>query len=341
MLTHPVDAIIDNSRTDFDLYIELGDRLTLYAKSPYVWTRDELGRLLSAGHKVLFYSTLDRDKVEAYQKIHQSVHIDRTSEPRQRIVNLTDAAAELTRVLYSHPLTASAVEKANEIGQAMVLCIAEDSSCVTALGKLARHDDYTFYHSARVAAYALAVAMQLSQRDQRALQEMATGCLLHDVGKSRIELGILNKRGVLTKEEWGLMRRHPEFGDEIVSQSLLSAVPRSIILHHHERFDGSGYPHNLTERELLEETKIAAFADIFDALTTNRPYQVSRTPFEALDFIRHKLASHVHKDSFQAMVELLKHDKMPLPKPLDGGMPPSQEPLPVSAKADDTTDDEG
>ena len=57
---------------------------------------------------------------------------------------------------------------------------------------------------------------------------------------------------------------------------------------------------------MLEETKIAAFADIFDALTTNRPYQVSRTPFEALDFIRHKLAAKVHQDSFQAMVELLR-----------------------------------
>lgn len=306
MLCYPVDAIVDHSRTDFDLYIDFGDQMILYAKSPYVWTRDELHRLLASGHKYFYYFTLDEDKVEAYRKLHQSISIDRTSPPRQRLIKLTDAAAELTRVLYKHALTDTVLTTAQQIATAMVDCIAEDRSCVTALGKLAKHDDYTYYHSARVAAYAIAIALQLSQRERQALQDMATGCLLHDVGKSRIDLEVLRKPGALTKDQWEQMRKHPEYGDEIVAQSLLSIVPRSIILHHHERFDGTGYPHQLTERELLEETKIAAFADIFDALTTNRPYQVSRTPFEALDLIRNKLASQIHQDSFQAMVTLLR-----------------------------------
>jgi putative two-component system response regulator len=105
-----------------------------------------------------------------------------------------------------------------------------------------------------------------------------------------------------------MMKQHPVYGDDVVKGSLLAVTPREIILHHHERFDGTGYPHNLAERELLEEVKIAAFADVFDALTTNRPYQVSRTRFEALDFIRHKLLKNIHRDSFQAMVELLGND---------------------------------
>lgn len=304
MLPLATDTIIDHSCTDFDLYIDLGEHLSLYAKAPYTWTREELTRLLESGHKTFYYSTFERDKVEVYCKIYQTIRLDTSSAPAQRIINLNDAAAELTRILYQHALTPATLERVRTIGQAMVDCIQEDRSCVLALGKLARHDDYTFYHSARVAAYALAIALQLSQTEQAVLQEMATGCLLHDVGKSRIDLKVLNKPGALTPEEWALMREHPVLGDAIVAPSALPTVPRAIILHHHERFDGSGYPHQLTERELLEETKIAAFADIFDALTTARPYQVSRTPYEALDFLKHQLHNKVHKDAYRAMIEL-------------------------------------
>src|SRR5206468_5824975 len=108
-----------------------------------------------------------------------------------------------------------------------------------------------------------------------------------------------------TQSEWDLMKQHPVFGEAIVADSLLAVVPREIILHHHEKLDGTGYPHQLTERELLEEVKIAAFADVFDALTTNRPYQVSRTPFEAMEFIKHKLLKNMHKDSYGALVSIL------------------------------------
>jgi HD-GYP domain-containing protein (c-di-GMP phosphodiesterase class II) len=305
MATLAIDSLLDNSETDFDLYVEIQGQLSIYATAPYKWTREELTRLLEQGLRVFYYFTAERPKVEAYRLIHLTSKIDTTSPPAQRIVNLSDAAAELTRVLYGHPLTATAIAKGGEIAKAMIDCIGEDRRCVSALGLLANHDYYTYYHSARVAAYALAVAMQLSARDQSLLQDLAIGCLLHDVGKSKVDLAVLNKQGALTKEEWELMKKHPVFGDEIVANSLLNVVPRGIILHHHERLDGSGYPHNLSDRELLEEVKIAAFADVFDALTTNRPYQVSRNRFEALDFIKHKLSQHVHKASFQAMVELL------------------------------------
>ena len=121
--------------------------------------------------------------------------------------------------------------------------------------------------------------MQLSQSNPAQLTELATGAMLHDVGKCKIELAVLNKRGAFTPQEWELMKQHPVFGEAIVSDSVLAIMPRHVILHHHERLDGTGYPHQLTDRELLEEVKIVAFADVFDALTTNRPYQVSRTPF--------------------------------------------------------------
>lgn len=305
MSTLAVDTVLDNSKTDFDLYLEVAGRLTLYAKAPYTWGKDELSRLLADGQRLLYYFTSDQPRVEAWRAFSQVKAVDLSLPPEQRIVNLTDAAAELTRILYNHPLTESSYDKVRDVAKSMVACVEEDRACVAALGKLANHDYYTYYHSARVSAYALAIAMQLSQRDPNQLTEMATGAMLHDVGKSKVELDVLNKKGALTPQEWDLMKLHPVFGDQIVSESLLAVMPRHIILHHHERFDGTGYPHNLTERELLEEVKIVSFADVFDALTTNRPYQVSRTSFEALDFIKNKLLKSMHKDSYNALVAIL------------------------------------
>ena len=305
MASLPVDTILDNSTTDFDLYIEVNNSLTLYGTSPYKWTKGELTRLLAVGHTTLYYFSADQPKVEVYKKLISIPKIDRSIPPLQRIQNITDTAAELMRILYDYPLTPASLSKGREIADEIVQCVGEDIACVGALGKLANHDYYTYYHSVRMSAYALAVALFLSEKDEERLRELSMGCLFHDIGKSRIELSVINKPGALTEREWQLMRKHPEFGFSMVEQSLLSVVPREVIMHHHERLDGSGYPHGLTEQELLGEVRIAAFADVFDALTSNRAYQVSRTRYEALDLIRFTMLNHLDKKAYRAMVEIL------------------------------------
>lgn len=309
MVPFEVQNLLAGSVTDFDLWVEVKDTMTLYATAPYKWDTAEIGRLKDKNHATMYYFTRDRTKVETYQALHRIREIDMSLAPPERLLNLTDAAAELTQVLYSHDLSTSLLAKGQEIANGMVATLLEDITAVSALGLLANHDYYTYYHSARVASYALAISMQLSLRDQEQLQSIAIGCLMHDIGKSQVKLEVLNKKDKLDSEEWELMKKHPEFGNDLVQESILDMVPRAIILHHHERLDGSGYPHNLSANELLEEVKIASFADVFDALTTNRSYQQARSKFEALDFIKHKLLKNIHKDSFKAMVAILGLDK--------------------------------
>lgn len=306
--TFMVDNLEEGSTTDFDLFLRVAGVVTLYAPAPYSWKVGELKRLQRDGHATLFYISSDSLKVEAYQRLKTLPPVDRTSPPRKRIKNLTDVGAELTRVLHEYPLSASSYAKAEDIAGAMAETIMEDWTCVTALGNLANHDYYTYFHSARVAAYSLAIAFQQSMKDLSSLKDLATGCLLHDIGKSKVDISIINKPGKLTDREWGSMKKHPEFGDVMVSESVIAAVPRGIVLHHHERTDGKGYPHNLGKHELLDEVKIAAFADVFDALTTNRSYQASRTRFEALDLIRFKLLDGLDHEAFKAMVAILEED---------------------------------
>ena len=232
--------------------------------------------------------------------------IDASLPPEQRIVALTDVGAELTKILYDQVLSPASLAKGEEVAHMMVNCMLEDNTCVAALGNLAKHDWYTYYHSARVSAYSLAIAIEMGLTKIEDLQQLAIGCLFHDVGKSKIDLNILHKISPLTTGEWSAMQMHPEFGIQVVEHTKFGIIPREVILHHHERMDGGGYPHKLSVRELLQEVRIASFADTYDALTTNRPYQPSRSRFEALDLIRHQFLQQLDPECYKAMVMILE-----------------------------------
>ena len=146
-------------------------------------------------------------------------------------------------------------------------------------------DHYTYGHSKKVSDYAVAVgeAMELSQ--DRIDLVRAAG-LLHDIGKVGIPDSTLNKKGTLSDEEWGLVKDHPKLGVEILRHviDLVNCLP--VILHHHERFDGAGYPSGLKGENIPLEARILAVADAFDAITSPRPYREQLSSKEALEELK-------------------------------------------------------
>jgi len=147
------------------------------------------------------------------------------------------------------------------------------------------HDDYTFGHSLNVCLLAVILGFKLGL-PERLLAELAVGALLHDLGKVLIPAAILKKAGRLTDEEWLLVRRHGEQAGEILRRqwSLPPAAAR-IARQHHESFDGSGYPCGLAADEIDPHARIVAVADIFDAVTADRPYRGAFLPHEAYEII--------------------------------------------------------
>ena len=133
-------------------------------------------------------------------------------------------------------------------------------------------DAYTGKHAERVAAYGLELARRLAPA-LAAEPQTEFGFLLHDIGKVAIPDGILHKAGDLTPEEEALMRRHPVIGAEIVSHVEFLADAELIVRHHHERFDGGGYPDGLAGADIPLAARIFAVADALDAMTTDRPYR--------------------------------------------------------------------
>ncbi|MCK4409217.1 MAG: HD-GYP domain-containing protein, partial [Candidatus Eisenbacteria sp.] len=135
-------------------------------------------------------------------------------------------------------------------------------------------DPYTRGHSERVTHYSVAIArdMRLSERRVQAIEYAG---FLHDMGKIGINHGILTKPGSLTDDEWQAMKEHPAIGARIVSDLDFLKGAREVVLYHHERYDGKGYPEGLAGEQIPLEARIAKVADAFDAMMSNRPYRSS------------------------------------------------------------------
>lgn len=191
---------------------------------------------------------------------------------------------------------------AKEVAVQLVEEIVKAPDAIMNLIDIKSFDDYTFTHNVNVATLCILIGNSLGlPRDE--LQELGTGGLLHDVGKLKISLAILNKDGKLTDDEFAEMKRHPTYGYDILLKSReLNERIRSVGLQHHEKFDGKGYPKGLKGANISFFARICAVADVYDALTTDRPYRVAMTPYEAMKILTSGIDSHFDPDVLGAFI---------------------------------------
>jgi putative nucleotidyltransferase with HDIG domain len=155
-------------------------------------------------------------------------------------------------------------------------------NALLSLARLKTHDDYSYMHSVAVCALMVALARQLGQ-DEAQAREAGVAGLLHDIGKARMPLAVLNKPGRLTNEEYRLIQTHPERGHELLTDAKVAGeTALDVCLHHHERPDGNGYPHALQGDALSLAARMGAVCDVYDAITSNRPYKNGWDPGESI-----------------------------------------------------------
>jgi len=159
-------------------------------------------------------------------------------------------------------------------------------------------------HSQRVVRFTLAIATQLGLEGEE-LDEVGRGALLHDIGKMGIPDSILLKPGKLTDEEWAIMRRHPDYAVELLSPIEFLAPALPIPRSHHEKWDGSGYPLGLRGEEIPLPARIFAVVDVFDALTSERPYRQALSQQAALEYIESQSGKHFDPNVVAEFVAML------------------------------------
>ena len=177
------------------------------------------------------------------------------------------------------------VDAVNEVTSDIIDEIMQSKTRMIQLTNIMSFDEYTFAHSVNVCAISTLLGV-ISGYSPKRLNELALGAILHDIGKIKVPLPILNKKGKLTDEEMDVMRKHSEFGFDLLrSTSHLSVVPMHVAFQHHENFNGTGYPRGLKQSRIHEYARIVAIADVYDAITTDRPYQKARTPHQAYEIM--------------------------------------------------------
>jgi putative nucleotidyltransferase with HDIG domain len=181
--------------------------------------------------------------------------------------------------------------------------IDRNPSALLTLARLKKANDYTYMHSVAVCALmtALAKALGLGRAEAR---DAGFGGLLHDVGKAMIPDSILNKPGKLTDEEFAVIKMHPSIGHRILRDAGgCGEVAHDVCLHHHEKVDGSGYPEGIAGDQLSLHARMGAVCDIYDAITSNRPYKAGWDPGEAIRAMTGLCDGHLDKSVFYAFAK--------------------------------------
>lgn len=183
--------------------------------------------------------------------------------------------------------------------------VSRNPGAVIGLARLKTHDNYTYMHSVAVCALMVSLSKQLDLDEQQVRGAGMAG-LLHDIGKAFMPTDILNKPGKLTDEEFTVMKSHPVQGHAalLLGQSV-PEVALDVCLHHHERVDGKGYPEGLENEEISLFAKMGAVCDVYDAITSDRPYKNAWDPAEAMRKMAEWRVGHFDETVFQAFVKSL------------------------------------
>ncbi|HMW18921.1 MAG TPA: HD-GYP domain-containing protein [Accumulibacter sp.] len=181
--------------------------------------------------------------------------------------------------------------------------VIRNPGALISLARLKTADDYTFMHSVAVCALMVALARQLGLNEAQCRSAGVAG-LLHDLGKAAIPLEILNKPGKLTDSEFAIIKTHPREGHQMLLDGKgVDEVTLDVVLHHHEKVDGSGYPDRLSDEQISLFAKMGAVCDVYDAITSNRPYKLGWDPAESLSRMAEWSKGHFDSRVFQAFVK--------------------------------------
>lgn len=270
----PIDALVMPAPT-YEVYLpgSGGQELVLYRGRHVAIGPEDIQHLRNRGVERVFL--LERDLPAFRQELRERVlHPDAEVNSASRAAASLFLARSALQDAYASPKCERLIQASRALAEDITQFLSDESLRLPELLGLLEHDYQTYTHVCNVSVYCVLLARRLGISNTAELEEIAAGGLLHDVGKRAVPARLINKRGKLSDEEWELVCRHPADGyRELVGRPEISWGMLMMVYQHHERFDGSGYPTAILADEIHPWARICMVADVFDALTCDRPYR--------------------------------------------------------------------
>ncbi|QDV24890.1 HD-GYP domain-containing protein [Aureliella helgolandensis] len=272
-----------------DIYLRssVRDRPVLFCGGDDIPDRKRFARLCEDGDVRLFIDRNERPKYQAYlcENIDTLLENESSMSPLEQLSVLSEVMRDVLDEQFSKRDTGQIVTISQKLGECTSRVLSNQPPLTKQLCSVLHHDYATFTHSTNVSLYCsvLAKALGFSEQD---ISEVAAGGLLHDVGKLQIDPRILTKPDRLDEFEYREIQKHPTIGFcELREREDVTLAQLMMVYQHHERCDGSGYPVGITAEEIHPYSKVCSIVDVYEALTSHRPYRHPMTVSTALSVL--------------------------------------------------------
>lgn len=303
-----VDSL-DTQELELDLYLlHEGQRPVLYRSVGSTYSMADCRKLAEQGIQHLYVPTgqhrvFQRVMTERLVRAYEDPELGRAE--RCRIVR--ESCGKMIEDLMSFPHVEGIAETIGTMAARFSAWCVEDPDKFGYLLDMSEHDFYTTTHMVNVGVGCGLLCAELLGGDESCMRDVMQGGLIHDVGKRGVPADILNKEGKLTDEEWVMIRNHPTMGAELISrQEGITPVAIEMTRDHHERMDGRGYPAGLKAAQIGRFARLCAVVDVYDAMTSARPYRGAIPPCKVLESMREEAGTVLDAEMFRAWESVVK-----------------------------------
>ncbi|KJR41626.1 metal dependent phosphohydrolase [Candidatus Magnetoovum chiemensis] len=280
-------TLLNDSFIPFSLYLKRNLKIEMLLE--YKGKEIEITENILEQKGEILVLNKDRLKYREYLKSLISPGAKNLGISRVQLKNIyiKESSKILTKELLEDPRSGEKIKESKIAVEELVDSIQKNKGIVSGLLTIGNHDYYTYTHTVNVCVFSLGVALEIGGMKDDDLYALGMGCILHDIGKSKIPLNILNKPSKLSDDEFTIMRQHVLLGKKIAQER--NDLPKKVmypIVEHHEKMTGKGYPNGLSKDGIHLFGRIVAISDVYDALTTARPYKTPFPSFDAMTIMR-------------------------------------------------------
>lgn len=295
----------------------------LYSAENVRFGEEHRRRLLDRGVKFIYLRMADQSRFRRQTEDNLSATAgDPAIAIAEKSAIVYETSVELVNELLGEPELLAQSPRLEQVSRAITTLVINNPSAFTHLFAASHHDFYTATHMVNVGTWMVPLAYELGYRDPTTLNIICQAGLLHDMGKTTIPEEVLNKPGQLTDDDWALIKGHPEAGHRYLSQyEGIDPIVLRVVLEHHERMDGSGYPQALRGEDIHPISRICAVVDSFDAMTAFRPFKERTLSVpDALEIIQRETPRCYDEQVVQAWLRVLQQGDLAPSSAGGGGM---------------------